>query len=116
VFCCSRSKPSQGSASAGLTLASDFSFCFQCQEGFSLVLRRPIEITAFTGHVPIRQFSMSGNATYQASVAYEGKFRATVKRESTSRWNKKGRHLSRLSRRTWAVPPRKIQSESPESR
>jgi acyl-CoA synthetase (AMP-forming)/AMP-acid ligase II len=29
----------------GLTLASDFSFCFQCQAGSSLVLRRPIEIT-----------------------------------------------------------------------
>jgi hypothetical protein len=43
-----RSNPSQSSVPAGLTLASDFSFCFQCQEGSSLVLRRPIETTALT--------------------------------------------------------------------
>jgi hypothetical protein len=42
-------KPSQGSVPAGLTLASDFGSCFQCQAGSSLVLRRPIEITHFTG-------------------------------------------------------------------
>src|SRR5580658_1542774 len=41
-------KPSQGSVPAGLTLTSDFGFCFQCQAGSSFVLRRPIEITAFT--------------------------------------------------------------------
>jgi hypothetical protein len=49
VFGCTRSKASQGSVPAGLTLASDISFCFQCQAGSSLVLRRPIEITALTG-------------------------------------------------------------------
>ncbi len=43
---CTRSKPSQGSVPAGLALASDFSFCFQCKVGSSLVLRRPIETTA----------------------------------------------------------------------
>jgi hypothetical protein len=43
-------KPSQGNVPVGLTLASDFGFCFQCQPGFSLVLRRPIEITAFIRH------------------------------------------------------------------
>jgi hypothetical protein len=46
----SRRKPSQGSVPAGLTLASDSSFCFQCKEGSGFVLRRPIEITAFIGH------------------------------------------------------------------
>jgi hypothetical protein len=48
---CSRPKPSQVSVSTGLTLASDFSFCFQCQVGSSLVLRRPIGTTAVTGKV-----------------------------------------------------------------
>ncbi len=47
-FACTRSKPSHSSVPAGLTLASDFGFCFQCQASSSLVLRRPIEITAFT--------------------------------------------------------------------
>jgi len=44
-------KPGQGSVPAGLTLASDFGFCFQCQRGSSLVLRRPIEITRLIRHV-----------------------------------------------------------------
>jgi hypothetical protein len=51
LFGGTRSKPSQSSVSPGLTLASDFSFCFQCQAGSSLVLRRPIEITAFIRHL-----------------------------------------------------------------
>jgi len=51
-FGCARLKPSQASVPVGLTLASDFSFCFQCQAGFNLVLRRPIEPTRVTGHVP----------------------------------------------------------------
>jgi len=34
-----------GSVPAGLTLASDSSFCFQCNVGSILVLRRPIETT-----------------------------------------------------------------------
>jgi hypothetical protein len=51
LFGCPRSKPSQSSVPAGLTLASDFGFCVQCQAGASLVLRRPIEITALTGLV-----------------------------------------------------------------
>ena len=33
-------------APAGLTLASDFGFCFQCRANSRFVLRRPIEITA----------------------------------------------------------------------
>jgi hypothetical protein len=40
-----RPKVSQGSVPAGLTLASGFDFCFQCQGDSSLVLRRPIETT-----------------------------------------------------------------------
>src|SRR5271156_6524601 len=51
LFDCTRLKPSQSSAPAGLTLASDFGICFQCQAGSSLVLRRPIEITALIVHV-----------------------------------------------------------------
>jgi hypothetical protein len=45
MFGCTRSIPSQSSVPAGLTLASGSGFCFQCQVGSSLVLRRPIEIT-----------------------------------------------------------------------
>ena len=46
LFGCTWLKPSQGSIPVGLDLASDFGFCFQCQAGSSLVLRRPMEITA----------------------------------------------------------------------
>jgi hypothetical protein len=56
LFGCTRSKPSQSSVPAGLTLASDFAFCFQCQAGSSLVLRRPIETTRVTGHVVFTRF------------------------------------------------------------
>jgi hypothetical protein len=49
-FGCARLKPSLASVPAGLTLASDFSFCFQCQAGSNLVLRRPIETTRLIGH------------------------------------------------------------------
>ena len=49
MFDCTRSKPNQVSVPAGLTLAIGFSFCFKCQPGSSLVLRRPIEITALIG-------------------------------------------------------------------
>jgi hypothetical protein len=52
VFGRTRSNPSQSSVSPGLTLASDFGFCFQCQAGSSLVLHRPIEITALIRHLP----------------------------------------------------------------
>ncbi len=45
-----RSKPSQGSVPAGLTLTSEVGFCFQCEAASSLVLRRPIEVTRVTGH------------------------------------------------------------------
>jgi hypothetical protein len=51
LFGRTRSNPSQSSVSSGLTLASDFSFCFQCQAGSSLVLHRPIEITRLTRHL-----------------------------------------------------------------
>jgi hypothetical protein len=54
MFGWTRSTPSQSGVPAGLTPASDSGFCFQCQAGSSLVLRRPIEITALTGHVAIR--------------------------------------------------------------
>ena len=50
LFGCTRSRPSESSVPPGLTLASDFGFCFQCQEGSSLVLRRPIETTALIRH------------------------------------------------------------------
>src|SRR5277367_5791755 len=60
LFDCTRSKPSQSSVPAGLTLASDFGFCFQCQAGPSLVLRRPIEITRLIG-------------SYAAKVSYSCK-------------------------------------------
>jgi hypothetical protein len=48
-------KPSQGSVPAGLALALDFSFCFQCRVGSSLVLRRPIKTTRVTGHVQLHR-------------------------------------------------------------
>jgi hypothetical protein len=51
LFGCVRPKPSQGSVPAGSTIASDFGFCFQCKVGSSLVLRRPIEITALIAHL-----------------------------------------------------------------
>jgi hypothetical protein len=46
---CIRLRLSQGSVPAGLTLASDFSSCFQSKVGSSLVLRRPIETTRVIG-------------------------------------------------------------------
>jgi hypothetical protein len=49
MFGCTRSILSQSSVPAGPALASDSGFCFQCQAGSSLVLRRPIEITRQTG-------------------------------------------------------------------
>jgi hypothetical protein len=61
-FGCARSKPSQGSGPASLTLAGDFSFCFQCQTGSSLVLRRPIEITALIGQMDSRARAPDRNA------------------------------------------------------
>jgi hypothetical protein len=39
-----RLKLGQGSVPAGLTLASNFGVCFQCQTPSSLVLHRPVEI------------------------------------------------------------------------
>ena len=56
LFGCTWSKPKQGSVPTGLTLASDFSLCFQWQVGSSLVLRRPIEITAFIRHLDCSVF------------------------------------------------------------
>jgi hypothetical protein len=41
----------RGSVPAGLALASDFSFCFQCKVDSSLVLRLPIETTLFSSHL-----------------------------------------------------------------
>jgi hypothetical protein len=51
LFACARLKPSQGSVPAGLTLSSGLRICFQYQAVSSLVLRRPIETTAVTGHL-----------------------------------------------------------------
>jgi hypothetical protein len=51
LFGCTLPKPSQGSVPADLTLASDLSFCFQCQAGSSLVMHCPIEITTLIGQV-----------------------------------------------------------------
>jgi hypothetical protein len=70
LFGCTRSKPSQDSVPARLTLASDFSFCFQCQAGSSLVLRRPIEITALTVQVDFRTFRLreSGLGSFRANL------------------------------------------------
>jgi len=51
VFGFTRPRPSQGSVPAGLTVTSKFGFCFQCQVGSSLVLRRPIKTTRATGHL-----------------------------------------------------------------
>jgi hypothetical protein len=57
-------KPSQASVLAGLTLAGDFGFSFQCQVGSSLVLRRPIEITRVTGHLVFGRFHLSSLCVY----------------------------------------------------
>jgi len=46
LFSATGPKPNQDTIPAGVTLAGDFGFCFQCQVGSSLVLHRPIEITA----------------------------------------------------------------------
>jgi hypothetical protein len=51
LFGRARSKPSQSNVPTGLTLTSDFNFCFQCQAGSSLGLRGPIEITSISGLV-----------------------------------------------------------------
>src|SRR5277367_471506 len=51
---CARPNATQGSVPAGLALACDFAFRFQCQMGSSLVLHRPIETTAVTGQVDFR--------------------------------------------------------------
>jgi hypothetical protein len=58
LFGCTWSRPSQGSVPAGITLVSDFGFCFQCQAGSSLVLRPPIETTALTGKVDFPSFRL----------------------------------------------------------
>ena len=83
VFCCTRSKPTQGCVPAGPTVASDLSFCFQCQECSCLVLRRPIEITRVTGHLKFADRHLSGHpfrSLRDASVAsYAPICRASVK-------------------------------------
>jgi hypothetical protein len=66
LFGGTRSNPDQGSVPAGLTLGCDFSFCFQCQVGSSLVLRRPIEITAFNGTLGI-----GGAASHVAQAFFQ---------------------------------------------
>ena len=55
LFGSTRSKPSQSSVPAGLTLPSDSGVRFQCQAGSSFVLHRPIEITAVIGEVKSEQ-------------------------------------------------------------
>ena len=49
LFSATGPKPGQDTIPAGVTLAGEFGFCLQRQVGSSLVLRRPIEITALTG-------------------------------------------------------------------
>src|SRR5271155_4213463 len=51
LFSATGPKPNQDTIPAGITLAGDFGFCFQCQVGSSLVLHRPIEITRVIGQV-----------------------------------------------------------------
>jgi hypothetical protein len=67
LFGCARSKPSQRSVPPGLTLASGSSFCSQCVVGFSSVLRRPIEITAFIRHWGDGSLSTAGTG-YRGSA------------------------------------------------
>ncbi len=57
LFGRSQLKPSQGSVPAGLALASDFSFSFQCKVGSSLVLRRPIETAALIRTCTLRRYN-----------------------------------------------------------
>jgi hypothetical protein len=64
LFGSTRSKLSQSGVPAGLTLTSNFSFCFQCQAGSSLALHRPIEITAVTGKLPSARGQVSGYANF----------------------------------------------------
>ena len=75
LFGFTRSKPSQGSVPAGLIPASDFSFCFQYQVGSSLVLRRPIEITAVIGHVDLAVRVDTGTCYLQRSRFYKAKIK-----------------------------------------
>src|SRR5580704_774098 len=51
LFGCTGPKPGQDSVPTGLTVAGDFGFCFQCEMGSSLALRRPIETAALTRKV-----------------------------------------------------------------
>jgi hypothetical protein len=79
LFGCTRSKPSQCSVPASLTLASDFGFCFQCQALSSLVLRRPIEITRLIRHDDMgffRQYptSFQSAATINPTMKYSPVF------------------------------------------
>jgi len=60
LFICTRSKPSHGSVPAGLALASEFGFCFQCKVRSSLVLRRPIETARVTGKVNLPEIHLHG--------------------------------------------------------
>jgi len=50
-FGCTRSKPSQGGIPTDLTLASDFSVCFQGFVDSSGVLHRPTETTRIIGNL-----------------------------------------------------------------
>jgi hypothetical protein len=71
MFGCTRSIPSQSSVPAGLALASDSGFCFQCQAGSSLVLCRPIEITAFIRSFETIVAAISGEETLLAICTLE---------------------------------------------
>jgi len=53
-FSRTRSKASRSSVPAGLTLTSNFGFCFQYQADSSLVLHRPIEIARVIGQMSRR--------------------------------------------------------------
>ncbi|HEY4948885.1 MAG TPA: hypothetical protein VIH88_01000, partial [Candidatus Acidoferrales bacterium] len=68
LFICTRSKPSQGSVPAGLALASEFGFCFQCKVRSSLVLRRPIETARETVQMVFAEFHWFDYGVHQDLV------------------------------------------------
>src|ERR1700693_171339 len=51
LFGCTRARLGQGSVLVDPALASDCSFCFQCQVGSSLMLHRPIDSIRVIGNL-----------------------------------------------------------------
>src|ERR1700735_3759981 len=74
LFGCTRPKSCRGSVPAGLTLASDFSFCFQCEVGSSSVLRRPIETACDCGkRIPRKLDAWNELLEARVSVGFLGR-------------------------------------------